>query len=161
MEFCSSGSLIDIIKKREKFFFSELQIIQFMGQIIAGLEVLHSSSPPIAHRDLKIENILVCSDGTLKLCDFGSCTSRSQIYSTSREIVTEEEIIGKYSTAMYRAPEMADLYKRQLVNEKVDIWVNKTNQTINYQLFESIHKNLFFFNPLYIFVSLLPLCNFI
>ena len=34
----------------------------------------------------------------------------------------EEERVQKYTTAMYRAPEMADLYSKQLVNEKVDIW---------------------------------------
>lgn len=30
--------------------------------------------------------------------------------------------IQKYSTQMYRAPEMVDLYTKQLINEKVDIW---------------------------------------
>ena len=42
---------------------------------------------------------------------------------TKAEIAAEEERIQKYSTGMYRSPEMADLYKRELINEKVDIWV--------------------------------------
>ena len=45
----------------------------------------------------------------VRLCDFGSCTSRRQAYLTREEMTTEEERIQKYSTAMYRAPEMVDL----------------------------------------------------
>ena len=44
------------------------------------------------------------------------------MYKSSAEICMEEEQITKYSTAMYRAPEMADLYAKTLINEKVDTW---------------------------------------
>jgi len=36
----------------------------------------------------------------------------------------EEERIAKYTTQMYRAPEMVDLYMRRQLDEKVDIWVS-------------------------------------
>ena len=35
---------------------------------------MHSQNPPIAHRDIKIENVLY-SNGKYKLCDFGSCST--------------------------------------------------------------------------------------
>jgi AP2-associated kinase len=34
----------------------------------------------------------------------------------------EEDIIRKHTTPAYRAPEMWDLYRRELISEKVDIW---------------------------------------
>lgn len=36
---------------------------------------MHSQVPPIIHRDLKIENLLISGDSTIKLCDFGSATA--------------------------------------------------------------------------------------
>jgi serine/threonine protein kinase len=35
---------------------------------------------------------------------------------------THTQVINKYSTFLYRAPEMLNLYSKQLVNEKVDVW---------------------------------------
>ena len=40
-----------------------------MYQLVRSLHFLHSAG--IAHRDVKPKNILVNSDLTLKLCDFG------------------------------------------------------------------------------------------
>lgn len=40
--------------------------------ILRGLKVIHSSG--YAHRDIKIENVLIGKDKKMKLCDFGSCT---------------------------------------------------------------------------------------
>ena len=41
---------------------------------LRGIKVLHSMKPPITHRDLKIENILL-NQKRFKLCDFGSCST--------------------------------------------------------------------------------------
>lgn len=47
-------------------------IIQAMKDIVNGIKHMHNLG--IAHRDLKIENILV-SDAKFKLADFGSASS--------------------------------------------------------------------------------------
>ena len=39
------------------------------------------------------------------------------------ERAAAEEIIGKETTQIYRSPEMIDLYMRDLLTEKSDIWV--------------------------------------
>lgn len=52
--------------------FSEGCIKFILWQTLRGLYFLHTNS--IIHRDIKSENILVNSEGTVKLCDFGfSC----------------------------------------------------------------------------------------
>lgn len=38
------------------------------------------------------------------------------------ERAAAEEVIGKETTQMYRAPEMVDLYMRDVLTEKTDIW---------------------------------------
>ena len=62
-------------------------------------------------------------DGYLKLCDFGSCITGYMPTRTPEERSKAEENIGKETTQMYRAPEMVDLYLRDELTEKTDIWV--------------------------------------
>ena len=122
MELCTGGSLMDLITRRHKEKFKEPQLCSIFYQIVVAVSHLHKMKPPVAHRDLKIENVLIGGDGEMRLCDFGSCTTRAQAYLTKDEMTQEEERIQKYSTSMYRAPEMVDLYRKDVINEKVDIW---------------------------------------
>jgi serine/threonine-protein kinase CTR1 len=39
--------------------------------IAEAIEYLHRRSPKIVHRDIKTHNMLLASDGSMKLCDFG------------------------------------------------------------------------------------------
>lgn len=41
---------------------------------------MHTSNPPITHRDIKVENILL-HNKKFKLCDFGSANSNILDYS--------------------------------------------------------------------------------
>jgi hypothetical protein len=43
----------------------------------------------------------------------------------AEEKAAAEEIIGKETTQMYRSPEMIDLYMRDVLTEKSDIWVSR------------------------------------
>jgi len=122
MELCTGGSLIDLIQRRDGRKLPESALADLFYQICQAVSHMHTQSPPLAHRDLKIENLLLDERGRVKLCDFGSCRDRAQRFVTMKEIVEEEEKISKYSTQMYRAPEMTDLYKKEVVSEKVDIW---------------------------------------
>jgi len=98
-----------------------------MLQITAAVAVLHSQQPPVAHRDLKLENVLVMGGGaghglTLKLCDFGSCSVGPQSLKSQEERCHQEEVVEKNTTQMYRAPEMVDLYACSELDESVDVW---------------------------------------
>lgn len=38
---------------------------------------LQAQTPPITHRDLKVENLLISESGVIKLCDFGSAMTKT------------------------------------------------------------------------------------
>jgi hypothetical protein len=62
-------------------------------------------------------------DGNVRLCDFGSCVIGHVPLRNVEERAAAEEIIGKETTQIYRSPEMIDLYMRDVLTEKSDIWV--------------------------------------
>ena len=47
-------------------------------EIALGVHYIHTQTPPIMHRDLKPTNILMASDGSLKLGDFGLAKVRDK-----------------------------------------------------------------------------------
>ncbi len=134
MELCTGGHLINLM---EKFGgkLSEKQILFVLRDVGAGIQHLHSMKPPIAHRDLKVENVLL-EGKRFKLCDFGSATTETldfvylppsdkNICRTATKAKQSEmmESFERYTTLMYRPPEMIDQFFKYPVNEKADIWV--------------------------------------
>jgi nemo like kinase len=69
----------------------------FTYQMLRGLKYLHSAN--ILHRDIKPGNLLVNSDCTLKICDFG--LARIGCNETYSAQMTQEVV-----TQYYRAPEI-------------------------------------------------------
>ena len=68
LEFVPGGSLKTILIKYRAL---ELDVIRnYSKQLLVGLNYLHDNK--IVHRDLKSPNILIASNGILKLSDFGS-----------------------------------------------------------------------------------------
>ena len=56
--------------------------------------------------DLKAENLLQGSNGSWKLCDFGSTSTNHKRFEKPEEMGIEEDIIRKHTTPAYRAPEV-------------------------------------------------------
>lgn len=68
LEYVDMGSIASMLKTYGPL--PEEVVAQYTRQILEGLEYLHYHG--IMHRDIKGANILVHSDGTVKLADFGS-----------------------------------------------------------------------------------------
>ncbi|KAJ8878370.1 hypothetical protein PR048_018947 [Dryococelus australis] len=67
MELCSRGDLLQYVKKNGPL--QEHRVKNFFRQIVSAVAYLHSLD--ISHRDLKCENVFMCSRNRLKIGDFG------------------------------------------------------------------------------------------
>ncbi|VAI57895.1 unnamed protein product [Triticum turgidum subsp. durum] len=121
MEFCEK-SLVSVIESRGTGYYEEKKALLIFRDVCNAVFAMHGQSPPIAHRDLKAENVLLGLDGAWKLCDFGSTSTNHKCFDKPEDRGIEEDIIRKHTTPAYRAPEMWDLYRREVISEKVDIW---------------------------------------
>ncbi|CAD5112095.1 DgyrCDS1335 [Dimorphilus gyrociliatus] len=122
-ELCTGGQLVDVINKKERL--KVEQILPCFYQICNAVQHMHDQKPPIIHRDLKIENVLISSSGHMKLCDFGSATVQvfepDPSWSVNKRNLIEEEL-AKHTTPMYRTPEILDLFLNYPINHQSDIW---------------------------------------
>ncbi|KAM6930541.1 cyclin-G-associated kinase [Xenentodon cancila] len=124
-ELCK-GQLVDFIKRVEQRApLSCDTVLKIFYQTCRAVQHMHKQKPPIIHRDLKIENLLISNQGTIKLCDFGSSTTVSHYpdfsWSAQKRSMVEDEIT-RNTTPAYRTPEMIDLYSNFPINDKQDIW---------------------------------------
>lgn len=67
MEVCGGGDLLTYVRRRRKLKEDFAKFI--MRQIVLGLQYVHSKG--VLHRDIKLDNILLTSEGDVKICDFG------------------------------------------------------------------------------------------
>jgi len=94
MEYCEGKDMMDFILSKQHL--SELESLKFFQQLINALFYLHSQN--IAHRDVKIDNMLLDKNKDLKLVDFGLSTKYSD------DILLDQPC----GTVVYAAPEVLD-----------------------------------------------------
>jgi AP2-associated kinase len=125
MEFCSGGGLIDFMNTRLQHRLTEPEILHIFSDVAEGVATMHYLKPPLLHRDLKVENVLITNIGSsriYKLCDFGSTAPPRPAAKTAAEGRLIEDDVQRHTTLQYRSPEMIDVYRKQPIDEKSDIW---------------------------------------
>lgn len=98
MEYCSGGDLISAVEKGHVSDYSRIA-----ESILLGLRDLHKNGK--VHRDLKPENVLLRSDGTAVLTDFGISGDRNKRMTERNIIGTPKEVFGTYA---YMPPEQVN-----------------------------------------------------
>ncbi|XP_064262178.1 serine/threonine-protein kinase PAK 1-like [Passer domesticus] len=105
MEYMDGGALSDVINETHM---SEREIAAVSRECLRGLDFLHSNH--MIHRGLKSCNILLRTDGSVKLADFGLFAQLTPEQSRQSSVA---------STSVWMAPEVVT---GQPYGPKVDIW---------------------------------------
>ena len=63
------GESLDTLAEKKRF--TEEEVLKIGVQLCRQLDVLHSMDPPVIHRDIKPQNVVLREDGTAILIDFG------------------------------------------------------------------------------------------
>eukprot|EP01126_Amoeba_proteus_P063062 TRINITY_DN864_c0_g1_i10.p1 TRINITY_DN864_c0_g1~~TRINITY_DN864_c0_g1_i10.p1 ORF type:complete len:188 (-),score=42.97 TRINITY_DN864_c0_g1_i10:776-1339(-) len=108
MEFMGGGSLTDILELFPHLQMSESEIAQIMLESLKALEYIHRMHR--IHRDIKSDNILLDTTGSVKLADFGYTVQLTEAKNKRSTTI---------GTPYWEAPEVitGDPY-----DSKVDIW---------------------------------------
>jgi serine/threonine protein kinase len=86
MEYCAGGSMTDLIEANSRFSMPEDCIRGVCASIVLGLEYLHGVAN-VCHRDIKCGNVLLTSDGNVKLADFGVSAELSNTINKRKTVV--------------------------------------------------------------------------
>ncbi|OHT08265.1 AGC family protein kinase [Tritrichomonas foetus] len=105
LEYVPGGELFTHVREAKKLTFDEARL--YIAEIALAIDYLHSIG--IVYRDLKTENILLASDGHIKLTDFG----------LSKDISFLETTTTFCGTIEYIAPE---IIRREQYTYMVDWW---------------------------------------
>ena len=106
MEFCSGGSLKNLVKERGRL--SEKDAHTIFTQLVAGVEYFHKWQ--VIHWDLKLDNIVLSDKDSLriKIVDFGISGIRNADKSN-------------YGTLYYMAPETLRFHQTN-ADSPIDVW---------------------------------------
>nr|GMD68170.1 serine/threonine-protein kinase HT1-like [Ipomoea batatas] len=108
VEFLPGGTLKKFLYKNRKKKLAFKIVIQLALDLSRGLSYLHSKK--IVHRDVKAENMLLDTDRTLKIADFGVARVEAQ---------NPKDMTGETGTLGYMAPEVLD---GKPYNRKCDVY---------------------------------------
>jgi len=108
MEYIKGLDLITLMESRDGEALSEAATKEIFSQLMDALTHIHARG--VAHRDIKLDNIMIDAQGKVKLIDFGLCKTGGA-----------EECNGRVGSNEYCAPEV---YRtKQIYNGyQADIW---------------------------------------
>ena len=136
-------------EQKPKRYLKEHEVLHMLHGICAGLRELHTANPPLAHRDIKPQNVLLESPSTASYrkssgtatsscaknviipdqCDFssvlmdlGSVAAARVTVKNSRDAQFLQDTAAERCTMSYRPPELYLVPSVCEITERTDIW---------------------------------------
>ncbi|KNC54226.1 STE/STE11 protein kinase [Thecamonas trahens ATCC 50062] len=121
LEYMPCGSIASLLSKFGPL--SEGVISKYSRQILMGLDYLHRNS--VVHRDIKGSNLLLNTDGAVKLADFGASKTMSKLTTRKAGRRRGDDPTGRTAqllmgTPQYMAPEA--IASPEAFSPKTDVW---------------------------------------
>lgn len=110
MEYISGGSTHGYLKSKPNRRLDESSARKVFAQLISALQYLHSKC--IAHRDIKLENVMLDDQRNVKLIDFGFST----------QIPNTQKVKLFCGTPSYMAPEI--VLKQEFCGPPTDVYAS-------------------------------------
>ena len=102
---------------------TEKLILRWSVSLCHAVAAFHGHNPPLAHRDIKPQNLLLTDDlQDVVLMDLGSVSSALKQIRSTREALQLEEKCSVLCSAPYKAPELFAVSAWCDITEKTDIW---------------------------------------
>jgi serine/threonine protein kinase len=130
-EYINGGSLYSYVKGLKGKQLEPKKLINLIKQLVSGLKYIHSQN--VAHRDIKLENIMISTTGIIKYIDFGlSCTEKCRL-STCMDTCK-----GRPGTLLYEPPEFFNnKFTNNIEGAKAhDVW------SLSMVLWELVHAHI-------------------
>nr|CDJ98478.1 Serine threonine protein kinase-related domain containing protein [Haemonchus contortus] len=112
LEYVNRDDLWTVIDSRRHGGIGVHRARDYYRQLMRGVDFLHNIG--IAHRDLKPDNLIINSNGLLKITDFGMAT-KIEFTHTNQEIPLDRMC----GTRDYMSPQM---FKKKYLGTKNDVW---------------------------------------
>lgn len=138
-EYCPGGTLLDKVLKPRSY--TAHEALRWVTEVSRGMCYLHGQpGTRVAHRDLKLENILLSADGTAKVADFGlsrlldpgadaehssegtdAAGADAESHQTAEigKAMARHDLTGNTGSCRYMAPEV---FRNDRYSHKVDIF---------------------------------------
>jgi len=107
-EYASNGDLYEVLHSHGPL--DEATARALMLPIVKALEYAYTSGEGISHRDIKLENIFIAEDGTVKVGDWGLAAFQTR----------NRKCTSSCGTLGYMAPEM--VCREAYDSNKTDVW---------------------------------------
>lgn len=108
MEYVEGVSIADMIAERRHV--DREAVLDMFAELLGVLDYLHTRVPPVLHRDIKPANVIVRTDGTPVLVDFGAVRNVFRSPDESGSTVVGTYGYMPYEQYMGQASPASDLY---------------------------------------------------